>query len=146
MSLAEEGVKDGEVCEAAKILSRGVDGHPRRDLIVADRILQFVQKMVKYIPDRGVEEWYQGALYTLAYGGDCEDLSVLICALANCCGLRADVFWINQPSARLNHVVARIYIDGVPLWADGSIKTAYLGEHPHDAVRRSQQYAHRLGL
>jgi hypothetical protein len=146
MRLVQDGLSDGEVCRSAKILSDSVTSEYRRERQIAEKILHFVQNMVKYTPDRGVEEWYQGAVYTLAHGGDCEDLSVLICALAKCAGLQSDVVWIDQPGARLNHVVARIFVDGVPLWADGSIKTAYLGEHPHDAVRRSQKYEDRLGM
>lgn len=146
--LVRLGLDDGQVCRTANIIAdqfsdfSGTD----RDLRVGDAILHYVQTKVPYVPDPSDEEWYQGPVYTLAYGGDCEDLAVLVAALARCAGLTSDVYWIEQPAARLNHVVSRIKIGGAYLFADASITTAFLGEHPHDAVKRSQQQFERLGL
>lgn len=146
--LVQLGLDDGEVCNTAGIIARSFDWERdpiKRAIRIADAILHYVQTRVAYVPDPNDEEWYQGPVWTLAYGGDCEDLSVLVAALARCAGLEADVYWIDQPEARLNHVVSRIKIDGAYLFADASITTAFLGEHPHAAVQRSQQFE-RLGL
>lgn len=145
--LVQLGIDDGQVCRTAALITDAFAHRTGKDreIRVADAILRYVQTKVPYRPDPNDEEWYQGPVYTLAYGGDCEDLSVLVAALARCAGLKADVHWIDQPNARLNHVVSRIEIDGINLFADASITTAFLGEHPHDAVNRSQQFD-RLGL
>lgn len=146
--LVDLGLEDGEVCKTANIIARSFDwetDEQRRQIRIADAILHYVQTKVAYVPDPNDEEWYQGPVWTLAFGGDCEDLSVLVAALARCAGLNADVYWIDQPEARLNHVVSRIEVGRAYLFADASITTAFLGEHPHDAVKRSQQFD-RLGL
>lgn len=146
-NLVSLGVKDGQVCRTASIISRSFDWESpdRRQFRIADAILSYVQRQVPYVADPADQEWYQGPVYTLAYGGDCEDLAVLVATLAKCAGLQADVYWIDQPEARLNHVVSRIEVGGAYLFADASISTAFLGEHPHSAVQRSQQFE-RLGL
>jgi hypothetical protein len=145
--LVQLGIDDGQVCRTAALIAEAFADRTGKDreIRIADAILRYVQTQVPYVADPNDEEWYQGPVYTLAYGGDCEDLSVLVAALSRCAGLQADVHWIDQPNARLNHVVSRIEIDGVELFADASITTAFLGEHPHDAVNRSQQFD-RLGL
>jgi transglutaminase-like putative cysteine protease len=151
--MAEAGRRSTAVCEVAALLAQAVDAelaqpsvrsaYTRQELL-AQRLLDFVQNQVGYVPDPP-GEWYQGALYTLGWGGDCEDLSVLLVSLARCVGLKARVKWLDQPGYRLNHVSALMVIDGREQWAEASVSGARLGEHPWDAASRVKQ-TDRLGL
>lgn len=113
------------------------------EVYTASAILDYVQQLGYRLDDEG--EWWQGAVYTLRNGGDCEDLSVVTVAMMRCAGLDAALFWVTQRGAPLNHVTAAVRINGRDLWADSSVRGAYLGENPLAAARRTQQSSH-LGL
>jgi transglutaminase-like putative cysteine protease len=92
---------------------------------------------VPYVPDPP-GEWFQPVAYTLAHGGDCEDLAALVVALARALGLPARVVWMEEdPRLPLNHVSAQIFARGVWLWAEATVPGARLGEEPHAAVART---------
>lgn len=93
---------------------------------------------VPYRADPAGSEVFQDAIETLAYGGDCEDLAVLFVALARSIGLQARVVWLDQQihGSALNHVFARVLVDGRWLDAECSIAGARLGEAPGTAAKR----------
>ncbi len=112
----------------------------------AQALLTFVQKDVGYVDDPD-GEWYQGVRYTLEHGGDCEDMATLFVAMASCVGIPARLVWLEQPKARLNHVTAQVLVpkpsgllgrsSGEPdwRWAEPTIRSAKIGEHPYEAAR-----------
>lgn len=76
-------------------------------------------------------------------GGDCEERSVYLVARVTAraaltrAGVRAELGWIPQEWAPLDHVTARVYIPGRAwLWADATVPGAAVGEHPWTAARR----------
>ena len=93
---------------------------------------------VPYRADPAGSEVFQDAIETLAHGGDCEDLAVLFVALARSIGLEARVVWLDQQihGSALNHVFARVLVDGRWLDAECSIAGAKLGEAPGAAAAR----------
>jgi transglutaminase-like putative cysteine protease len=114
---------------------------------VAAALLLWTQRR-GYKPDPAGEEWFQPVPWTIARGGDCEDLSTLFVTLARAAGLRAQLVWIDQPSHALNHVTAQVYLgdyarrfgssDGWA-WAETSVLGARLGENPYHAAERLGQ-------
>ena len=104
-------------------------------LILAAAALQVVQSLF-YRLDHVGEEWFQSADYTIVNGGDCEDLGVMLVAINNLLGLQSRLVWVFQPGHPLNHLSAQLYLDGVWLWEDPSIRGARLGEHPYAALER----------
>ena len=158
----EEGLADGLVCRAAWLVLEGELGVARtQDLLARQRrgapmlradttavttaLLRYVQREVGYRPDPE-GEWHQGSVYTLAHGGDCEDLAVLLVAMLRCVGLGAAVVWYTvPPPAVLNHVTVRVDLgDGAGVFAEPSVYGAFLGEDPWDAATRTAQ-TERLG-
>jgi transglutaminase-like putative cysteine protease len=131
-SLAEDAMQRPLVRQFAALLPH--DG-PERSR--AKRALELVHKL-PYRPDPQGLEIFQSAEETIARGGDCEDLATLFVALARLVGLRAKIVWLNQQihGAALNHVFARVLVDGGWLDAEASIAGARLGETPSDAARR----------
>lgn len=93
---------------------------------------------VPYRADPAGSEVFQDALETIAHGGDCEDLTVLFVALARSVGLEARVVWLDQQihGSALNHVFAKVLVDGRWLDAECSIAGARLGEAPKAAAAR----------
>lgn len=102
-------------------------------------LLWFVQGL-PYVDDTSGEEWFQGVLYTLQHGGDCEDLSALLVALALAAGIPARVEWLDlqgSQGATMNHVAVRLGPHGE--WAETIVPGAQLGVHPLDAARQAPQ-------
>ena len=89
-----------------------------------------------YVAEKSGLDCYQPPGYTLAHGGECKALSTLYVALARLLGLRAEVLWIDQEGAPLNHVVAVVFVAGQPTWAECSVSGAMLGESPYEAIER----------
>lgn len=110
----------------------------------ARAILRYVQSR-PYEPDPDGQEWYAGLIYTIGYGGDCEELAALVVALARVVGIPGEVRWMDQPNHPLNHVTALLYVNGQWVWAEASVVGAQLGEHPQAAATRLAQRS-RLGL
>jgi len=131
-------------------------GDPLPKRKIAQALLTYVQTDVGYVPDPD-GEWYQGVRYTLEHGGDCEDMAVLLVAMAACLDIRGKLLWLEQPKAKLNHVTAKLFVeDGGSLfrkssgqmvwqWAEPTITKAKIGQHPYDAARWHGS-ANRLGF
>ena len=99
--------------------------------------LRAVQSL-EYVPNTAREEWLQSVGRTLrTRRGECKALSTTLVALYRALGLRPRVVWVDQPGAPLNHVTAKVWIDGGWLWAEPSVRGAMLGESPYDALARA---------
>jgi transglutaminase-like putative cysteine protease len=128
--LAEEGARDSRVVAFAREAASGSSGAQ-----AAANVLARVQAL-PYVDEPPGEEWFQPAAYTLAHGGDCDDLVVLFVAAMRVLSVPATVYWITQTGQRLNHVTAQVYLSGRWLWAETTIPGARLGESPYEAARR----------
>lgn len=113
--------------------------------ILASEAFRYAQS-VPYVPNLNGRDCYQPASWTLVHGGECKALSVLFIALCCVVGLEAEPYWITQTGASLNHVFARVWIDGVWFWADPSLRQAQLGESPYEVLERTGSGHHVLGL
>jgi len=161
--IAKSAAGKAVVCQAAQqaiqkyaSVSGTRMGEPLSKRKIAQAILTFVQNDVGYVPDPD-GEWYQGVRYTLEHGGDCEDMAVLLVAMAACVDIRGKLIWLEQPKARLNHVTAKVFVeDGGSFfrkpsgkllweWAEPTISKAKVGQHPYDAARWHGS-ANRLGF
>lgn len=140
-AMARAGEQSKIVCRAAsdalsKYLPKGFRPDEMDEEAKANALLAFIQKDVGYTDDAD-GEWYQGPIHTLMNGGDCEDLSVLFCAMCGCLGIDSRIVWMDQPKARLNHVTAQVRLPGKTWqWAETTISSARVGEHPYDAAKR----------
>jgi len=110
----------------------------------ARAFLRYVQSR-PYVPDPEGQEWYAGLVYTIGYGGDCEELASLVVALARVVGIPGEVKWMDQPNHPLNHVTAILFLGGQWMFAEASVIGAQLGEHPQTAATRLAQRS-RVGL
>lgn len=99
----------------------------------AAALLRAVQTLPYRLDPKG--EWFQSARYTLAWGGDCEDLASLLVALCRAAGLEARIVWMDE-TGEYNHVSTQIYVGGRWQWAESIIPGASLGEFPQDAANR----------
>jgi transglutaminase-like putative cysteine protease len=100
-------------------------------------LLDRVHRLVTYKPDPEGRDVFREIEWTIANGGDCEDLSALFVAMCRTAGLAARLVWLEQQSyAALNHVTAQVLLsDGAWHWADASLPNAQLGQHPYDVPR-----------
>lgn len=117
---------------------------------VGQTILEFVQAGGYRRDPPG--EWYQGALYTRKYAGNCNDTAVLYAVLANLCGLPAEVWWLKQDVLRatLDHVTVAVRHNRASVcWAETTVPGAVYCENPYRALTRTRanaQTAANLGL
>ncbi len=136
VALLEQLARDATAAPTVRALTALVDAaadeHER-----AAQVLALVHR-VGYRADPPGAEVFQDADETIANGGDCEDLAVLFAAIASLVGLRAQIVWLDQQihGHALNHVFARVMVDGRWIDAETSIAGALLGESPSDAARR----------
>ena len=109
------------------------------DAARAEVLLQRIHRWVPYVPDLAGRDVFRPIVWTLANGGDCEDLSALLVACCRANGLAARLVWLEQQSyAPLNHVSAQVLQrEAVWQWADASLPTARVGKHPYDVARES---------
>lgn len=129
----ERAQRDPLVREAAA-LARSLAGEDPTPRDLAAAALRVAQRAGYQRDQPG--EWFQPVAYTVAHGGDCEDLASLFAALGTLLGLDVELVWIEQPDRPLDHVAAQVLIDGVWLWADASVCGARVGENPYDAMDR----------
>jgi len=145
---------DERLCEGERLADVGASAPRTVELAGAIRerfggvlgqaaaVLVVVQAL-PYVPDPGGEEWLQSVAETWERGGDCEDVSTAVVALARAVGLRARLVWLPLPGEAFPHVSAQISPDpaSVPSatatwwWAEPSVR-AHLGEYPLDAAAR----------
>lgn len=173
-AIARAAERSKTICGAAKqalsmYLPAGFSLAEADDEAKANSLLRFVQKDIGY-KDDPQGEWYQGPIYTLTNGGDCEDLSTLFCAMCGCLGIESRVVWMDQPGAKLNHVTAQVLVSPKRWrsaeitrpssgsqgsswkWAETTIESAKVGDHPYDAAKkhktaaRNDVAAYRLGF
>ncbi len=133
--MATEAASDPTVLQFAAVPESAGD-HDRAALLL-DRI----HRLVPYIEDPAGRDVFRPVLWTLANGGDCEDLSTLFVACCRANGMQARLVWLEQQSyAPLNHVSAQVIMrDGVWdwQWADASLPNALVGQHPYHVARES---------
>jgi transglutaminase-like putative cysteine protease len=155
-AMARAGADSPEVCAAAdraieRYLPSSFSPDEADEEALANALLAYVQNDVGY-KDDPQGEWYQGPIYTLTNGGDCEDLSALFASMCNCIGVQSRVVWIDQPGAKLNHVSAQVLIpERGWQYAETTIASAKVGEHPYAAAKKHgiafrKTAAHRLGF
>lgn len=156
-AMARSGARSEKICAAAdvalsKYLPKGFSLEEADDEAVANALLTFLQNDVGYVDDPA-GEWYQGPMYTLERGGDCEDLAALFAALCQCVGVQSRIVWMDQPHAKLNHVTAQVLIpERGWQYAETTIASARVGQHPYEAARlhrtanRNDAAAYRLGF
>ncbi len=104
------------------------------------RLLIAVQDL-PYVPDDG--DTYQGVEYTLAYGGDCEDLDTLLGAAMLILNVPANLVYLEQPGAPQDHMTVTVEVRGQFCYAETTIPGARLCEDPYAAVARLG-HGHRL--
>lgn len=102
--------------------------------VLACECLLAVQSVPYVAGPDGVDQ-YQPVAWTLSHGGECKAKAVLFAALARAVGLDAWPEWITQEGQPLNHALGVVRLDPpTPMWADGSIRGAALGESPYEAL------------
>jgi hypothetical protein len=75
---------------------------------------------------------------TVAWGGDCLDRTHAVLALAFALGLDGFAVWVTEPDeVPLDHVAARLRIDGLWYWADAIARPAVLGVAPRGVAMQS---------
>jgi transglutaminase-like putative cysteine protease len=137
-ALAERGRRDPAVRARAATFAGDA---PAR----AAAALAFVQtRPFRADPPGG--DTYQTAAYTLAHGGDCEDLCVLLAALLALAGVESRLVWLEQGGAPQAHVSVQVRFDGGAWrWAEPSVPGAALGEDPYAAAIRTRLTARVRG-
>lgn len=153
LGLLEETVREASTWESVHVLARDAIDLARRRVsargvtlaaALADVCLELVQR-VGYRPDPPGVDTYQGVGWTLARGGDCEDLSALFVGLARLAAflssgiarLEARLHWLARPGADQDHVTAQVRVDGGAWeWAECSVAGAHRGEWPPAAAAR----------
>ena len=123
-------------------------GVSRAGIVALTAQLFWTQKR-GYVEDHPGEEWFQPLVWTMEYGGDCEDLANLFVGLCRSQSIASRLVWFDQKNHKLNHVCAQVLVGegmGIPTdgrgwaWAECSMEGALLGEHPYDAVARLNRY------
>lgn len=108
-------------------------------VLIAEEALKEVHKL-PYRGDPIDQDCYRDVETTARQGGECKALNILLTAILLRLGVRAEVGWIFQKDMPLNHVASVVRINGIPLWADGSIRGAKLGESPYEALERTKAF------
>lgn len=136
-------VADALAAEARAYAER-FDGHRGARVDPAERFVDGALRFVQSLPfrrDPPGGDTYQGTLWTLAYGGDCEDLSALLVQMIAAGEARhgfplATRFtWLERPASTMDHVVAEVSIGGGPWqWLEPSVPGARRGVHPFVAA------------
>lgn len=103
---------------------------------------------LRYVSDPAgpVDEVETDVRRVLEQGADCEERAMLLAALCAAAGVPAEVVWIVQRGAPLDHVTARVDVGAGWEWADPTIPGARVGEHPRDAARRVGYRPHARGV
>lgn len=140
-------------CERIAILERLATSGSRRPFVqafaqklpgktnleIARSALAAVQEL-PYVPGPPNEEWMQGATWTMAHGGECKALSVLLVAALRARGVPAEIVWITQTGKPLNHVTVVVSDGPDQYWAEPAVPGARLGESPYEAIERTNAW------
>ena len=132
--MASEAAGDPIVRQFAAVPENASDSERAAGLL--DRIHRFVP----YVEDPAGRDVIRPVVWTLANGGDCEDLSALFVACCRANGMQSRLVWLEQQSyAPLNHVSAQVLMRerGSWQWTDASLPNALVGQHPYDVARES---------
>lgn len=149
--LAQEGVGTPAIRKlAAQAVGEAqINSRLHRDVSYREHLAAAALRLVQqrpYIPPRQDVEEFQSvwSIGRPGVGGDCADLSVLLVSVYRTLGFPSEVIWITQAGKSLNHVTAKVWVDGAERWAEPTIRGARLGEYPYDAADRLRAW-HSLG-
>jgi transglutaminase-like putative cysteine protease len=120
---------DAEVADLAHRLA----GRVREPLALAQRIQEWIQNNVVFIPER--RERFQHPIFTLYAGGDCDDHAILVEALLAALGVPARAEPIYDNDGSIVHTADRVYVGGAWRWAETTV-AAHWDESPRDAALR----------
>lgn len=135
-----------EIRELAQIVLSRAPAHD--DLALAAECLNAVQHLEYHQhPDDGTgSDLFQRVDYTIAYGGNCEDLGSVLVALYTHLRFRSIVLWIPQRDKPLNHVSVVVRVRGRWGWADPTVGGATLTESAYQAIKRLSLASHPADL
>lgn len=141
--MAEQGARENAIASlattvkemAAARIARGFGAHEA----TASSALQAVQERAPYRPDPPGPDRVHDPAETLANGGDCEDLAILVASVAIAAGCSARLIWLSREitGTASAHVVAQLWDGRGWAWAEACLPGAVLGEHPLLAVERT---------
>lgn len=119
----------------------------RRDPVERAAVLLARVQELPYHPDPSGfgGDWVRPPCRTLVEGGDCDCLTVLVAALDHAAGLTWRVGWLSQPRATLDHVAAQVFVARAWRWQEVTVRGAWLGESPREAVARLGSASHVYG-
>ena len=146
-AMTDKAAADAKKWNFIKIVSRIVASCPDRDQVCElHKMFAFVKRYVRFIPDPrtkkkdGYVELVQAPFYTLdRRAGDCDDMSVLLAAMAMAIGMPARFVAIVDPmmsKTEFSHVYAAAKANGQWTSMDASVKTKPLGWEPPRYVKR----------
>jgi hypothetical protein len=115
--------------------SGATTSEPETTRPLIDRIVAWVRTHLRYIGDPATSEWVQTPEITLAMrGGDCDDLSVLIAAMAHAVGIPARFISISKDGENFVHVFPELW-DG-KTWINADVVGfANMNEYPHYIIK-----------
>jgi transglutaminase-like putative cysteine protease len=93
-------------------------------------LLQWVRETVYYLPDPvGVELVREPGALISRGAGDCDDMSVLLAALASCIGIPVRFVAIATTPEGFDHVYPELWIDALDAWlpADAAVPGVPIG-------------------
>jgi transglutaminase-like putative cysteine protease len=106
-------------------------GNAHDPLVKAQRIQEIVQRYVRFVPESN--ERFQAPLYTMRWGGDCDDHARLVVACNLAVGNDAHAEPTFSPSDdSIRHVSPRVRIGGVYRWSETTCLAEW-DEHPRAA-------------
>lgn len=128
--LARRDAFDPEIGEVAHLIR----GSARTPLDSSQAVQSFVKASVPFIPER--RETFQHPMYTLRYGGDCDDHARLVDALNRSLGIPAVCEPTFSPyDEMIRHVAPRAFVLGALRWTETTCDAAW-DEHPRAAGLR----------
>jgi len=119
----------------ALFFSNSSTSEPETTRPLIDKIVTWVRTHLRYIGDPATSEWVQTPEITLAMrGGDCDDLSVLVAAMAHAVGIPARFISISKDGENFVHVFPELW-DG-KAWINGDVVGfANMSEYPKYLIK-----------
>jgi transglutaminase-like putative cysteine protease len=139
--LARNGKVDPVVIKTARLIVRN---SPEKDYETeAEAIYNYVRRNVRYTRDPQAVELVQSPRVTLREGhGDCDDIAILIAALAEAVGMQAAFLAVKADRRvpnEFSHVLAIIHTQEGWRGADTTVAEGYLGWVPPEALDPSKR-------